>query len=208
MSSSKRNLDDPDVGSSSQPAKKIKGKLNTISMIIEAIRSEKHHEGSSRQFIKKYLKEQHQYENDNFINRALQGGIEKGQLHSNKTRFKVKGDPEYEEPAEMKVEIEEVKEGTGDPCEAGDNVSIDYIGYLKLKDSKKEFERGKKFQFQVGAGDVIKGMDSGTLGLKLGGSRWVNIPSKLGYGGKGSGPDLPPHSDLRFLITLVALKRQ
>ena len=49
---------------------------------------------------------------------------------------------------------------------------------------------------------MIKGWDQGLLGMKPKGTRKLVVPSKLGYGKKGSGPEIPPNSDLKFDIRL------
>ena len=40
-------------------------------------------------------------------------------------------------------------------------------------------------------------------GMKAGGERVITIPSKLGYGSKGSGLDIPPDSDLVFEVKVL-----
>ena len=69
-------------------------------------------------------------------------------------------------------------------------------------DDGYQFDAGKKFTFELGAGDVIKGWDRGVLGMKRGETRKLVVPSKLGYGAKGSAPDIPPHATLHFTVTL------
>ena len=186
--------------------KKVKSGTTVVDKVMLAIRHEKNYLGSSRQSIVKLLKELFQYENDKAVKKALKTGVEKGVLVcENKTRFKVAGDAEYEMPPTERVDIHTIYEGDtkGAQVENGDMVEISYIGSLVFDDGKfKEFERGSKFLFQVGAGDVIKGMDRGVLGARLKEVRNVLIPSKLAYGKKGSGPDVPPDSDLKFEITM------
>jgi FKBP-type peptidyl-prolyl cis-trans isomerase len=196
-------------GSEKGPAKKAKaGGGTVIDKICACIRHEKNYLGSSRQAIVKLLKELYQYDNDNAVKKALKSAVEKKQLVcENKTRFKVAGE-EYEIPASEIVDIKVVSEGSADGARAekGDVVQINYIGHLLLEGGGlKEFERGNKFEFQVGAGDVIKGMDRGVVGARLHETRNVSIPSNLAYGKKGSGPDVPPESNLMFRITLVKI---
>jgi len=57
--------------------------------------------------------------------------------------------------------------------------------------------------FRQGTGEVIRGLERGLEGMKVGGERVINIPSKLGYGTKGAGDDIPPDSDLTFEVKLL-----
>ena len=51
---------------------------------------------------------------------------------------------------------------------------------------------------------MIKGWDVGVMGMRPGEQRRLTIPSKLGYGKRGSAPDIPPDATLVFDITLLA----
>ena len=208
MSSTKRKAEE---GEAAVAPKKSKSKLGVLDMVKVAIRHEKNHQGSSRQGILKHLKEMYSYENANAIKKGLNSGVEKGQLIcENKTRYKVSGDPEYEIPASERVEIKVIQDAQDETmtCERGDIVWIDYIGYIDLgSGAKKRFETGSNFEFMVGAGDVIKGMDKGVLGAKLREVRDVYIPSQMGYGKKGSGEDLPPDSNLIFYIKIARIQK-
>jgi FKBP-type peptidyl-prolyl cis-trans isomerase len=42
--------------------------------------------------------------------------------------------------------------------------------------------------------------------MKVGGRRTLIIPSRLGYGSRGSGSSIPPNSALVFDIELLALQ--
>ena len=50
----------------------------------------------------------------------------------------------------------------------------------------------------AGDGDAIPPM-------KVGGTRMLYIPAKLGYGARGAGGVIPPNADLIFEVTLVAI---
>ena len=58
----------------------------------------------------------------------------------------------------------------------------------------------------VGTGGVIKGWDEGLLLLNEGSKAEFIIPSSLGYGAEGSGPDIGPYSTLIFDLQLVKIK--
>ena len=102
---------------------------------------------------------------------------------------------------------EDVKVGKGAVAKAGQEVSVHYTGWLtngKKFDSSKD--RNEPFAFHLGAGEVIPGWDEGVQGMKVGGVRKLTIPSKLGYGERGAGADIPPNSTLIFEVELLGVK--
>ncbi len=82
------------------------------------------------------------------------------------------------------------------PVKTGDNISVDYIGSFQdgkvfdtsLESVAKEnqlYDPGRKYEplhFIVGNKDVIKGMDEGVVGMKVGDSKILTIPPEKGYG--------------------------
>ncbi|EIN11508.1 hypothetical protein PUNSTDRAFT_83132 [Punctularia strigosozonata HHB-11173 SS5] len=96
--------------------------------------------------------------------------------------------------------------GTGKVAKPGSRVSMRYIGKL---DNGKVFDsntKGKPFDFNLGAGEVIKGWDLGIAGMQVGGQRLLVIPPKLAYGKKKMGNDIPPNSTLTFEVKLLNVK--
>ncbi|KAJ4748564.1 Peptidylprolyl isomerase [Rhynchospora pubera] len=74
----------------------------------------------------------------------------------------------------------------------GDKIKVHYRG--KLTDGTvfdSSYERGTPFEFTLGGGQVIKGWDQGLLGMCVGEKRKLKIPSKMGYGDRGSPPKIP-----------------
>jgi FKBP-type peptidyl-prolyl cis-trans isomerase len=111
---------------------------------------------------------------------------------------------------DMQLEIKDVVVGKGDEAKNGDTVQAHYVGTLT---DGKEFDASKKhgdkpFEFELGAGRVIKGWDQGILGMKVGGKRTLTIPSRLGYGPRGAPPVIPPNATLKFEIELVGVKKK
>ena len=104
----------------------------------------------------------------------------------------------------MPLQIEELQVGTGAEAKAGQSVSVHYTGTLtngsKFDSSR---DRNEPFDFQLGAGMVIKGWDQGVAGMKVGGRRKLTIPPELGYGAGGYPPVIPPNSTLIFDIELI-----
>lgn len=113
--------------------------------------------------------------------------------------------PETPEPADLKVE--DLVVGTGAEAKDGDKVKVNYTGRLLKTNFMFDTSVGpgkKPFEFQIGKGSVIKGWDQGVAGMKVGGKRKLTIPSRLGYGDKGSPPKIPGKATLVFEVELLA----
>ncbi len=84
--------------------------------------------------------------------------------------------------------IEDLQVGAGAEAKSGDSVTVHYRGTLTNgKQFDASYDRGQPFEFQLGAGQVIKGWDQGVAGMKVGGKRKLTIPPHLGYGERGAG---------------------
>ena len=102
------------------------------------------------------------------------------------------------------LKFEELTVGEGATAQAGQRVSVHYSGWLEdgtLFDSSKT--RNQPFDFNLGAGQVIRGWDEGVAGMQVGGSRKLTIPSQLGYGAAGAGGVIPPNATLIFEVELL-----
>lgn len=105
------------------------------------------------------------------------------------------------------VEIEILKEGTGEAAKSGDNVSVHYVGTLENGTKfDSSVDRGIPFEFSLGAGQVIPGWDIGVEGMKIGEKRKLTIPSELAYGSRGAGAAIPPNATLVFEVELLGIK--
>ena len=86
-----------------------------------------------------------------------------------------------------------------------DKVKVHYKGSLAdgtIFDSS--YDRGQPTSFTVSG--VIKGWTEALLLMQVG-SKWeLTIPSKLGYGTRGSGGKIPPNSTLLFEVELLAIE--
>jgi FKBP-type peptidyl-prolyl cis-trans isomerase FkpA len=104
------------------------------------------------------------------------------------------------------------KVGTGPVANSGDDVQVNYTGWLY--DANAKDHHGAKFdssydnggepiKFTLGSGAVIAGWDQGIEGMRVGGKRTLVIPARLGYGARGAGDDIPPNATLIFDVELV-----
>mmetsp|Transcript_881 Transcript_881/g.1977 ORF Transcript_881/g.1977 Transcript_881/m.1977 type:complete len:194 (-) Transcript_881:225-806(-) len=179
-----------------------------LDKIIHAIRAQPptNPNGASRTAVTKYLHSELDVDvksKSAQLKNAFKKGVEKGKLVQTGQSFRVAGDPAPDVPEEAKIKIEDVKEGSGPAAEAGDTVVMKYEGKL---DDGSVFDSASKFEFTLGAGEVIKGWDRGIPGMKKGGKRELFIPSKLGYGKRGAAPEIPPNADLHFTVTLKEIR--
>ncbi len=109
-----------------------------------------------------------------------------------------------EEPEESGLIIIVKEEGSGPKPESGQTVKVHYTGMLldgTVFDSS--VERGTPFEFQLGAGRVIRGWDEGIAELNVGSSARLIIPSHLAYGDRTAGEHIEPFSTLIFDIELL-----
>ena len=101
----------------------------------------------------------------------------------------------------------DLKTGDGDEAKAGNKVTVHYTGWLKNgKKFDSSLDRGDPFEFELGAGEVIKGWDEGVAGMKVGGKRQLRIPGNLAYGKAGYPGLIPPDATLIFDVVLVGVR--
>jgi peptidylprolyl isomerase len=105
----------------------------------------------------------------------------------------------------------DTKIGDGATAKAGNNVTVNYTGWLNENGAKgKKFDssldRNQPFQFTLGAHQVIAGWDEGVAGMKVGGKRTLIIPPELGYGARGAGGAIPPNATLIFDVDLLQVQ--
>ena len=107
------------------------------------------------------------------------------------------------------LQITDVKIGTGEVAQAGDTVTVSYVGSFpdgNVFDASAN--HGGSFSFVLGAGQVIPGWDKGVSGMKVGGERKLVVPPALGYGASGTpGGPIPPNATLDFDITLLKVQK-
>lgn len=87
---------------------------------------------------------------------------------------------------------------------AASTVSVNYRGWLsdgKVFDSS--YERGEPTTFPLQ--NVIAGWTEGMQLVGQGGMIELWVPSRLGYGERGSPGSIPAHSNLHFIVELVSV---
>ena len=106
-----------------------------------------------------------------------------------------------------KLKFLDLKVGQGPQPRPGQTCRVHYTGWLTNGTKfDSSVDRGEPFEFELGAGRVIRGWEQGVATMKVGGKRKLTIPSDLGYGVKGSPPEVPGNATLIFDVELLAIK--
>ncbi len=106
----------------------------------------------------------------------------------------------------IKLIVDDLTVGTGREVKIGDTVTVHYIGVLKDgPEFDNSYKEGTPFSFKVGAGEVIKGWDTGIIGMKEGGKRILVVPPALGYGNTPVN-NLPANATLIFSLNLLSIQ--
>ncbi len=108
------------------------------------------------------------------------------------------------------IKYEDMTVGTGPAPKEGQYVQVQYIGTGESgQEFDSSFKHGGTFEFQLGAGRVIKGWDIGVAEMKIGGRRKLIIPGNLAYGdAPPPGAPFKPNETLTFDITLLGATDQ
>jgi FKBP-type peptidyl-prolyl cis-trans isomerase len=104
------------------------------------------------------------------------------------------------------IGVQEIVMGQGPQVETGQEILIDYTGYLsdgEVFDSS--LERGVPLEFTLGEAP-LPGWNEGILGMRAGGQRHVSLPPEQAYGEAGVAGLIPPNEPLVFEIWLLDIK--
>ena len=111
-------------------------------------------------------------------------------------------------PPPADLVTEDITVGAGPEAEAGQLVTVHYVGVAHS--TGEEFDsswgRSEPFDFPLGRGRVIAGWDRGVAGMKVGGRRKLVIPPHLGYGDRGAGGAIKPGETLIFVVDLLGVR--
>ena len=107
--------------------------------------------------------------------------------------------------SDTEISMEELEVGLGDKPVEGDTVKVHYTG--RLEDGSvfdSSYDRGKPFEYRLGAGTVVKGWEEALPEMQVGGKYKVRIPPNKGYGAKPHG-NIPANSVLVFEMELIKI---
>ena len=179
------------------------GAVTVLDKIVAVITSLATPGGCSRAALAKGLAARFDVTNAACVKAALAKGVASRLLTQEGQRFWITASPPPPPPAEASVGVEDVVVGAGAEAAEGSRCTMSYTG--RLAGSGAQFDAAPRFTFTLGGGEVIKGWDAGVAGMRVGGSRVLRVPSKLGYGKRGSSPEIPPDADLVFDVKLLSV---
>lgn len=104
-----------------------------------------------------------------------------------------------------KLGVAVLKPGKGAAVKSTDTLKLNYLAQI--------YPDGKVFDDSYSSGqpasipltNVIPGWQQGLVGQKVGSRVVLEVPSELGYGEAGQGKDIPPNSDLIFVIDIQSV---
>jgi hypothetical protein len=106
-------------------------------------------------------------------------------------------------PADPAPHVEVLAEGIGRPVAPGMTVRVHYVASLPngaiLHDSH---EGSWPSEIILGSTKTICGFERALLGMRPGEQRRVSVPWSLAFGEDGRPPEIPPRTDLVFVIDL------
>ncbi|KAK4478693.1 hypothetical protein RD792_014187 [Penstemon davidsonii] len=108
----------------------------------------------------------------------------------------------------------DLKVGGGPEAVKGSRVAVHYVAKWKgitFMTSRQGLGvgGGTPYGFDVGQsekGKVLKGIDLGVQGMRVGGQRLLIVPPELAYGNKGV-QEIPPNATIELDIELLAIKQ-
>lgn len=103
--------------------------------------------------------------------------------------------------------IQDLRNGTGLPAQRGDNLVMHYRAtLLNGRRLHASYDRGQPFLFQLGAGQVMKGLEYGLIGMRARGKRRIIVPSYLAYDNTSPKSNIPPNSTIVYEVELISVQ--
>jgi FKBP-type peptidyl-prolyl cis-trans isomerase FkpA len=108
------------------------------------------------------------------------------------------------------VHYRDVREGRGREVGPGDEVTVEYRGWLPdgtLFEQRPSAEGFGLSEFVIGESAPVEGLGFGMSGMRVGGVRRIVVPPEHGYGLVGRPAGVPAGSALVFEVRLVGVSR-
>ncbi|XP_011876883.1 PREDICTED: 46 kDa FK506-binding nuclear protein-like isoform X2 [Vollenhovia emeryi] len=111
------------------------------------------------------------------------------------------------------LKILDLEDGTGEVALPGKVAVIYYKAWVvcgndwteKLRKVDK-CKTGEGIKFKIGERHLLPGVEEGIINMRVGGKRFLGVPSSMGYGARGCPPDIPPFANLVYEIELLSIE--
>jgi hypothetical protein len=104
-------------------------------------------------------------------------------------------------PAEPSPRTQVLLEGTGAPVTPGTTVRVRYVA--SLPDGKVVHDsENMPSEIILGSSKILCGLERALAGMRPGEERRVVVPWQLAFGEEGHAPEVPPRTDVTFVLDL------
>jgi FKBP-type peptidyl-prolyl cis-trans isomerase len=105
------------------------------------------------------------------------------------------------------VVIQDLIVGRGALAQDGDRIRVHYVGKL-LDGSQFDSSRDRRvpLEFALGMGAVMKGLDEGVKGMRVGGLRKLTIPPEHAVRDRDGAGVVPPRATLVYDVELLKVE--
>ncbi|KAG8720730.1 Peptidyl-prolyl cis-trans isomerase fpr2 [Ceratobasidium sp. 394] len=119
----------------------------------------------------------------------------------------------FADPDPLRIEVYHIPSECPLKSQKRHRVSVHYTGTLAASGSKFDSsrDRNKPFEFILGVGQVIQGLDQGPVDMCVGEKRKLTVPPHLAYAwadDHGYGRLIPARSTLVFDVELLEIKKR
>jgi FK506-binding nuclear protein len=105
------------------------------------------------------------------------------------------------------VKIKDLIMGSGNTPSSGRTIALNYTATLTDGHCfDKNMNHKAPFRFRMGLNQVVKGLEVGLEGMRVGGEREITIPPKMGYGAKKQA-GIPANSTMIFHVVLKDVEK-
>jgi FKBP-type peptidyl-prolyl cis-trans isomerase len=110
-------------------------------------------------------------------------------------------------PPPKSLVVEDLIEGDGPVAQAGDVVTIQYVGayYKTGKPYDSRWEWGSPYSYKLGKSEVIKGLEDGVEGMAVGDRRKLIIPPALANP-DGTRSGIPEEETVVYVVDLLSVE--
>jgi|GEM_PF-906876 len=114
--------------------------------------------------------------------------------------------------AEGGMRIQDMQTGTGLVAAEGMIATIRFTAWLdkqgvRGKELYNSRNSGEQVSFVIGTDKVMPAWNEGVLGMRVGGTRKLLVPSEMAYGQRAIDDVIPADTSMQFIIELVRLEK-